>query len=102
MPSDTTTNQKKVRAGRSDKAAADVSKQWQDVTDKLAAARTRQATCELACAEKIADGEDATEASAELQRAEAAVRQLESAVAVLWQRKEDAHAAVYHAKKQGR
>ena len=90
-----TITHKKANARRSD-----IDKQWQDTTAKLAEARTHLAHCEIACGQKIADGEDATAESAALQSAESAVKQFESAVAILWQRKEDADAASRDAARQ--
>jgi hypothetical protein len=60
------------------------------------------AQCEQTCGRKIADGEDASAATRAVQAAESTVRQLESAVAVLWQRKEDAEAALKQAETEVR
>jgi hypothetical protein len=79
---------------------AKVKHAWERTTAQLAEVRTHLAHWELAVAEKTADGEDATEALAELQRAESAVKQFESAVAILWQRNEAAQTAQIERERQ--
>jgi hypothetical protein len=78
--------------GATQTAAVRVNETWGSTTEKLTQARVRLAHWEQVCGQQIADGEDAAAATKALHDAESTVRQLENAVTVLWQRKQDADA----------